>query len=74
MKKLLKNILPVLKRAGALMGVVFVFVTSFLTPVFASGQTSTNSVDFYYSYWNLTKINCTYSYGTFAVFDMPQTF
>lgn len=74
MKNLLNKIKPFLKRSAALIGAVIVFVFSLVIPSFASGESSTNAGDFYYSYWNLTKIYCSYSDGTFAIFDLPQTF
>ena len=71
---MLKKILPVLKKTSAVFAAFLIFVSCLFVPSFASGESSTNSGDFYYSYWNLTKIYCSYSDGTFAVFDLPQTF
>lgn len=74
MKKIKKNLLPFLKRFAALMSVVMVLISSFTIPSFASGTASTSSSPSYYSYWNLSKLICTYSDGVVAIFDMPTTF
>lgn len=74
MKKVLKKILPVLKRACALMGVVAVLVCSFVVPACALDFDSGQPKDLMYPLFNYDSVEVTYSDGSSACFNLREVF